>query len=234
MAIEVAIRTLRETEGPMNIKSSGQNLLSYKIKESSVYYERMFGSTKKLAIVGAFSAHVCATGAAVVASETSPDRATTYQNPTHTAQNSAQHRAARLLRVHNEERRRLGLRALRWNRELERDAKQWAHHLSRRGMLQHADYRTLENTGENLWMGTSGRWPVESMVGAFISEKRHYRHGTFPDISHTGNWADVGHYTQIVWRETQEVGCALATARGNDVLVCRYWPAGNVVGRRAF
>ena len=31
----------------------------------------------------------------------------------------------------------------------------------------------------------------------------------------------------------REVGCAVATARGNDVLVCRYYPAGNVMGRRA-
>jgi len=38
----------------------------------------------------------------------------------------------------------------------------------------------------------------------------------------------------VVWRDTQEVGCAVATARGNDVLVCRYWPAGNVWGQKAY
>ncbi|HCS18663.1 MAG TPA: SCP-like extracellular, partial [Erythrobacter sp.] len=39
---------------------------------------------------------------------------------------------------------------------------------------------------------------------------------------------------QVVWRDTQEVGCAVVTARGNDVLVCRYWPAGNVWGQKAY
>ncbi|ASP31676.1 MAG: CAP domain-containing protein [Pseudomonadota bacterium] len=144
------------------------------------------------------------------------------------------HLAARILRTHNDERRRLALRPLKWNVHLEREAREWAHHLSRRGMLQHASQQGRNRTGENLWMGTSGHWPVENMVGMFIEEKKHYRHARFPDISHTGNWADVGHYTQVVWRDTQEVGCAVATARGNDVLVCRYWPAGNVWGQKAY
>ena len=142
--------------------------------------------------------------------------------------------AARALAAHNAERERLRLPRLKWNRKLESEAGEWARHLSRLGMLQHADQRGRNSTGENLWMGSAGGWPVEAMVGMFIDEKKHYRHGSFPDISRTGNWADVGHYSQIVWRDTQEVGCALVTGRGNDVLVCRYWPAGNVWGQKAF
>ncbi|PKP92679.1 MAG: SCP-like extracellular, partial [Alphaproteobacteria bacterium HGW-Alphaproteobacteria-15] len=38
--------------------------------------------------------------------------------------------------------------------------------------------------------------------------------------------------TQIIWPETQEVGCATARNHRHEVLVCRYWPAGNVTGRR--
>ena len=144
------------------------------------------------------------------------------------------HRASTILQIHNAERRLLDLPELRWNTDLEEQARDWARHLSRRGMLRHADYRTLGGTGENLWMGTAGRWSPEAMVSRFIQEKRHYRHGRFPDISRTGNWSDVGHYSQVVWRETREVGCAIATGHGNDVLVCRYWPAGNVMGRPAF
>ena len=72
-------------------------------------------------------------------------------------------------------------------------------------------------SGENLWMGTAGRFPVEHMVGRFIEEKRHYRHARFPDISQTGNWADAAHYTQVVWRDTREVGCAVAQGASSDV-----------------
>jgi hypothetical protein len=38
----------------------------------------------------------------------------------------------------------------------------------------------------------------------------------------------------MAWRNTMTVGCALASNRDNDYLVCRYSPAGNVVGQRAF
>ena len=142
--------------------------------------------------------------------------------------------AIRMLNVHNAERDRIHLPRLKWNRALEREAADWARVLSRKGALQHADQATRNNAGENLWMGTAGHWNVETMVGMFIEEKRNYRHENFPNISRTGNWADVGHYTQIIWRDTQEVGCAVVTAHGNDVLVCRYWPAGNIWGQRAY
>ena len=142
--------------------------------------------------------------------------------------------AQRALAAHNAERDRIGVPRLKWSPSLARQAEDWGHALARRGVLQHASDSARGGAGENLWMGTAGHWPVEAMVGMFIEEKRHFRHAAFPNISRTGNWADVGHYTQLVWRDTQEVGCAVVTARGNDVLVCRYWPAGNVYGQRPY
>ncbi|QKG72742.1 SCP-like extracellular [Erythrobacter mangrovi] len=138
--------------------------------------------------------------------------------------------ARRILATHNAERERLHLPALRWNGKLEREAAQWAQSLSQRGVVQHDSDGARNGTGENLWMGTAGYWMVEDIVEMFIAEKANFHSGTFPHISRTGNWADVGHYSQVVWRDTREVGCALVTGRGNDVLVCRYWPAGNVWG----
>ena len=49
----------------------------------------------------------------------------------------------------------------------------------------------------------------------------------------TGDYRDVAHYTQIVWRGSTAVGCALASSRTDDYLVCRYSPPGNVVGQKA-
>jgi len=43
-----------------------------------------------------------------------------------------------------------------------------------------------------------------------------------------------GHYTQIVWRATRDVGCAEATDRYRQVWVCEYDPPGNVVGYRPY
>ena len=199
----------------------------------------MKGWVAKSALLASAVAGLCATGIAVSASagernsRSSVTRAERFATPApHSHSTDAIER--RLLASHNRERRRLGLAPLKWNRNLEREAGEWARVLARRGVLQHADSHIRNGTGENLWMGTAGAWDVDGMVGMFLDERRHYRHDAFPNISRTGNWADVGHYTQIVWRDTREVGCAVHTARGNDFLVCRYWPAGNVWGARAY
>jgi hypothetical protein len=53
-------------------------------------------------------------------------------------------------------------------------------------------------------------------------------------VSRTGNFDDVGHYTQLMWRDTGKVGCAVVRDSQYDILVCRYSQAGNVEGERAF
>jgi hypothetical protein len=80
-------------------------------------------------------------------------------------------------------------------------------------------------------MGPHGYYPVEAMVGSWASEKRWFRRGVFPNVSRTGDWSDVGHYTQMVWPTTTRVGCAVASTGRVDYLVCRYANAGNIDGR---
>jgi Cysteine-rich secretory protein family len=82
-------------------------------------------------------------------------------------------------------------------------------------------------------MGTRGAFSPEQMVGNWIAEKAYYRQGQFPYVSRTDNWVDVAHYTQVVWRGTTHVGCAIYPTRNWDYLICRYSPPGNVDGRRA-
>lgn len=138
--------------------------------------------------------------------------------------------APRWLAAHNQERAQLSMAPLRWSARLAAEAKSWADLLARRGTFEHAAER--DGAGENLWWGTSGFFAADDMIGAFLAEKRNFRAGRFPDVSRDGNWAAVGHYSQIIWPGTREVGCALAQGNGRDVLVCRYWPAGNVMGQQ--
>ena len=51
-------------------------------------------------------------------------------------------------------------------------------------------------------MGTHGAFSVEAMVGGWASEKRFFAAGIFPNVSRTGDWEDVGHYTQMIWPTT--------------------------------
>ena len=141
--------------------------------------------------------------------------------------------AAELLMHHNVERKRLGKPPLAWSSKLAQDAKRWADRLARSDRLEHSSQAERGGAGENLWMGYAGYYSAGDMIGGFIDERRHFKPGTFPNISRTGNWRDVGHYSQIIWRDTQQVGCAVAKGRTNDFLVCRYWPAGNTYGKEA-
>ena len=140
----------------------------------------------------------------------------------------------RLLARHNDERATRGLPPLVWDQALVRTARGWADHLAATGAFYHAPERPRAPEGENLWAGTRGRFSPEAMVDAWVREKRYYKPGIFPDNSTTGRVADVGHYTQLMWRATRRVGCAVATGAREDVLVCRYAEAGNYRGEVAF
>jgi hypothetical protein len=69
------------------------------------------------------------------------------------------------------------------------------------------------------------------VVGLWTSERRNFLPGVFPNVSRTGNWYDVAHYTQIIWPTTTEVGCGIAAADGFNFMVCRYLPGGNKDGK---
>jgi hypothetical protein len=138
---------------------------------------------------------------------------------------------ARVLAAHNAERARAGVPPLVWDHALGSQSAAYAQQMAITGQFQHSDRKARPGVGENLWEGTHGAYSLEAMVGGWISEKRHFLPGVFPAVSNTGNWSDVGHYTQLIWPTTQRVGCALASTGRADYLVCRYAQAGNMDGR---
>lgn len=139
----------------------------------------------------------------------------------------------RLLAAQNAERAAIGVAPLSWNDQLASDARAWARELAATGRFEHSpDPAGKEPQGENLWAGTPRAFSPEAMVHLWAAEKRDYRPGVFPNISKSGDVENVGHYTQLIWRSTNQVGCATAVGQSEEVLVCRYSRAGNVYGER--
>ena len=59
----------------------------------------------------------------------------------------------------------------------------------------------------------------------WYDEIKQYR---FPD---GGFSMQTGHFTQVVWRGTTQVGCGHSQCNGNDIWVCEYDPPGNWEGQ---
>ena len=143
-----------------------------------------------------------------------------------------------VLAVHNRERAAVGVPPLVWSDKLAADAKPYAEHLLTTAELEHPSQEWVDAhpnsvpgyEGENLaWRGNTTTVPIAQMQQGWISEKNNY-HGE------PGDFNGVGHYTQMVWRDTKEVGCAAASGgpHGRDVLDCRYSPVGNILGQKPY
>ena len=137
-----------------------------------------------------------------------------------------------ILQRHNIYRSVLQLQPLEWSPALASDALAWARHLAEIDQGQH-NPDIVGKEGENLWWGTTNAFSTDDMIDAWAAEKKSFREGVFPDCR-ANRSAIIGHYTQIVWRNTQAVGCALVGNGHNDYLVCRYSAPGNIIGQKPY
>lgn len=85
--------------------------------------------------------------------------------------------------------------------------------------------------GENIF-ASGGAATAQGAVSAWAAEKQYF---TYPNTCASGQIC--GHYTQLVWRDTTHVGCALQTCSNlafPSTIVCDYGPGGNVGGQTPY
>jgi uncharacterized protein YkwD len=133
--------------------------------------------------------------------------------------------AREMLDAHNAVRARVGVPMLSWSNQLASAAQAWADTLLRRGRFQH---QSRSPYGENLFEIQGGAADPREVIDAWASESAHY------DNRKNRCRGECGHYTQLVWRSTSQVGCAVARGKGREIWVCEYNQPGNIVGRRAY
>ena len=137
-----------------------------------------------------------------------------------------------ILAAHNKYRAAVGVPALQWSDSLAAGAQQYANYLASTKQFKHSG---TPGVGENLAQGgPPNAFTVTKLVDMWGNEKQYFVKGIFPNVSRTGNWESVGHYTQVIWRNTTQVGCGVATGNGNIVMVGRYSPPGNVSGESVY
>ena len=144
--------------------------------------------------------------------------------------------------AHNNHRDKKNVPALTWSAELAQIAQEWANTLAAEqcGNLEHrsSSYLNPRNLGENLALASSRPNPPTrgptSAVDDWASEEQFYNYSA--NQCQTGEVC--GHYTQVVWRNTREVGCAEASCTDGTwhtkTWACNYHPAGNFVGQKPY
>ncbi len=129
---------------------------------------------------------------------------------------------------HNKVRADVGVGSMTWSVELAAYAQQWAEQLAISGCRM--KHRSPNAYGENLFQGTFGAFTAVDAAKAWETEKKDYAGGVLTDA----NWAPAGHYTQMVWRQTTQLGCGQAICSNTLIVACNYNPVGNVLGRKPY
>lgn len=120
---------------------------------------------------------------------------------------------------------------VKFNPELCSLAQQWAEHLAAKDAFAHSDCKFQgKPLGENIAMKMSSSqsdFPGHAFVDQWYSEVERY------DFR-ANSGPSTGHFTQVVWKGSLEVGVGKAVTKSGKVLVVgNYYPAGNMMGQNA-
>lgn len=126
---------------------------------------------------------------------------------------------------------------MQWDTQLEKIAQEWASSCrsSNGFLLSHNPNRSTKYSGyvgENIF-GASNQANGEVAVQVWFDEISYYNYQS----NTCASGRNCGHYTQVVWANSNKLGCARAYCSNlllKHVIVCNYAPGGNIAGQRPY
>ena len=150
-----------------------------------------------------------------------------------------------MLEAHNQVRNQHGLQSLLWSKPLAAYSQDWSNYLASNNAcrMKHrsAAGKNFEKYGENIFWASPLRWSdgrsepqnitAPEVAKAWADEEVDYH---YPSNSCRPG-KQCGHYTQMIWRDTTHVGCAMTLCPDlGQIWVCSYNPPGNWVGQKPY
>lgn len=128
-----------------------------------------------------------------------------------------------IVKRHNVLRAQHGAPPLKWSPAIAKVAQNWANTNARDDKMHHRDPNTY---GENIYWVSGGNPTGAGVVNSWYGEIAQYNY------SKPGFTMNTGHFTQVVWKGSHEIGCGSAKSkRGGTYVVCNYSPPGNYEGQ---
>ena len=150
--------------------------------------------------------------------------------------------AGEMVAAHNRWRKTVGAPPLSYSTELAASAQEWANHLKQTNHCQMQHSKPDGHYGENLFWASALEWSdgrravqkvrPKTVVDDWGNERADYNYKS----NSCTKGKMCGHYTQVIWKTTTTVGCAVAVCEDSreQVWVCQYQPPGNWVGKKPY
>lgn len=132
--------------------------------------------------------------------------------------------AHEFLEAHNQLRAKYGVPPLKWSSKLARYARRWSSMRRFDCVMMHSPASPY---GENVFWGTGTDWRASDAIRSWATEASYFDWRA--QACHPGQVC--GHFTQLVWNDTEYVGCGRTECfTGGVFITCSYDPPGNWKG----
>uniref|UniRef100_A0A0G4HDB0 SCP domain-containing protein n=1 Tax=Chromera velia CCMP2878 TaxID=1169474 RepID=A0A0G4HDB0_9ALVE len=145
-----------------------------------------------------------------------------------------------LLQTMNQKRAMHGCPPLEWDDQLAERAHEWAKVLAgrlREGRGDFMEHGMHEGCGQNIAARVENNMTGRSAAAGWYSEVGWFEYDNADEVERAACGkaktaeAQTGHFTQLVWKSSTKAGGWVEHVGGKTVIVCNFWPPGNVAGK---